>query len=146
MEPSQRSSGTFTEELWNHHRGTLESSQRISGTFTEELLTIHRGTLEASQRSSGTFYRGTGQLGLNQTELLAAEQHENQILRALHVLRVRLNESCGAARPTAGHQPLAKTLNVPTNIFRTTKENKRIPPNKRIIRFGSDIVLLQMSH
>lgn len=92
--------GTFTEELWNlhrgvwnHHRGISDHSQRNSGTFTEELWNLHRGT---------------GQLGFNQTELLAAELHENQILRALHVLRVRSNESCGAARPTAGHQPRQK--------------------------------------
>lgn len=48
----------------------------------EELWNLHRGALE---------------LGLNQTEVLAAELHVNHILSDLHVLRVYSNESCGAA-------------------------------------------------
>lgn len=141
MEHSQRNSWTFTEEtrtfteeLRNHHRGTLESLQRNSGTLTEELLNLHRGALEPSQRNWATRLESNWAPGCR-----AAWEPDSQssprVESAFKWIMWRCKTYSWTPTP-------AKTLNVPTNIFRTIKENKRIPPNKIIIRFGSDIVLL----
>lgn len=102
--------------------------QGSSGTSTEELRNLLRGPREPSKWSSGTFSEGRWNCGWNTNWVpgsRAAHEPNSQCSPRVESVFKWIMWRCMSYSWTP---TLAKTLNVPKNIFRTTKE-KRIPPN-----------------